>query len=340
MHDGLMASLKKQVKFLKIIIALLVIVVAGMAFYVAYPSIQLAINGQPFGKRLTGIDTQLSSQQLSIINNASNSNFEIAGEKLLNLSIPGENASNGTYTAPFFEISAAHPLQVNPPAINGKPSVIYIGAISCIYCGESRWAMALALSRFGSFNKLYIGYSSFGDGDLPTLYWNANNYTTKSGTTFGNGYSSNYINFISADYDSPITGGFEFVNSQYPISFFASNAPNASYGQAMSFMNGTKQFQGTPFTLWGTSLNRGATGVVLSNATSSGRAGATNILPLTYMSHSQIFSQLQQFNSTFSYEEYAAADVYAAQVCPSINSAASICALPAIKSLEKIMGLE
>jgi hypothetical protein len=54
---------------------------------------------------------------------------------------------------------------------NGKPSVIYIGAISCVWCGENRWAMAMALSRFGSFNSLYIGYSSIHDGDVPTLYW-------------------------------------------------------------------------------------------------------------------------------------------------------------------------
>jgi hypothetical protein len=274
-----------------------------------------------------------------VINNAPNSNFETAWERVANLSIPNETGSNGTYTAPLFELSASHPVQVSPVIIAGKPSVIYIGAISCIYCAENRWAMALALSRFGSFNKLYIGYSALGDSDVPTLYWNADNYTTKSGATFGNGYSSSYINFISAEYDSPITGGFKFVNSQNPISYFVANAPNASYAQAMSFMNSTKLFRGTPFTLWGTSVNQGATGVVFGNATSSGSSGATNILPLTYMSHSQIFSQLQQFNSTFAYEQYAVADVYVAQACSSINNAASVCSLPAITTLEKEMGL-
>lgn len=335
-----MASLKKEIKLLKGVVLLLAVVIAALAVYIIYPYAQLAVNGQPFGKRLTGIDTPLSSQQLSVINNAPNSNFETAWEKVANLSIPNESSNSGAYTAPLFELSTSHPAQASPPLIAGKPSVIYIGAISCIYCAESRWAMALALSRFVSFNKLYIGYSAIGDGDVPTLYWNADNYTTKGAATFGNGYSSSYINFLSAEYDSPVSGGFEFVNSQKPISYFVANSPNASYAQAMGFMNSTNLFQGTPFTLWGTSVNRGAAGVIFSNATSSSSSGgATNILPLTYMSHSQIFSQLQQFNSTFAYEQYAVADVYVAEVCSSISNTASVCSLPAIATLEKDMGL-
>lgn len=334
-----MASLKEKVKVLKAAVLLLTVVIAVLAAYIMYPYAQLAVNGQPFGKRLTGIDAPLNAQQLSVINNAPNSNFETAWEKVASLSISNESKSNGTYTAPLFELSASHPVQVNTPLMAGKPSVIYIGAISCIYCAESRWAMALALSRFGSFSKLYIGYSSIGDGDVPTLYWNADNYTTKGSATFGNGYSSSYINFLSAEYDSPISGGFEFVNSQNPISYFVALAPNASYAQAMRIMNSTNLFQGTPFTLWGTSINRGAAGVVFGNATGSSSPGATNILPLTYMSHSQIFSQLQQFNSTFAYEQYAVADVYVAEVCSSLNNAASVCSLPAITTLENDMGL-
>ncbi len=334
-----MASLKREVKLLKTMVLLLGVVIAALAVYIAYPSIRLAINGQPFGKRLTGIDTPISSQQLSVINNAPNSDFEVAWEKVQSLSIPNETGSNGIYTAPLFEINAAHPAQVSPLIINNKPTVVYIGATSCIYCGESRWSMALALSRFGTFSALYTGYSSIGDSDVPTLYWKSNNYTTKSGETFGNDYSSGYINFISAEYDSPITGGFEFVNSASPISYFVANAPNASYSQALSFMNKSGLFAGTPFTLWGTSVNRGAVGVVFGNGTSAGSTAATNILPLTYMSHSQIFNQLQQFNNTFAYEQYASADVYVAQVCSSINNSASVCSLPAIATLERDMGL-
>jgi hypothetical protein len=334
-----MASLKKELKLMRIMVALLSIVIVGLVLYILSPAIKTAIYGQPFGSRLTGISTPISASQLSTINNASNSYFEIAGEKLLNLSLPGEQASNGTYTASLFEASVTKHSQADAPLINGKPSVIYIGAISCIYCGENRWAMALALSRFGSFGKLYTGYSSFGDGDLPTLYWNAENYTSNGTAQFGNYYQSNYINFISAEYDSPITSGFKFPESTDPITFFTSNSPNASYSTALDFMNNTGMFEGTPFTFWGTSLNAGATGVVFGNATTTNETGVTNVLPIEQTTHSEIFDQLQSFNSTFAYEEYAVADIYVAELCPSINNNASVCSLPAIKEMETMMGL-
>lgn len=328
---------KSIIKRLEIMIALLVIVIVALAIYIAYPMIKLATQGQPFGNRLTGINTPLSNHELSTINDAPNSNFEIAGEKLLNLSIPGVQVQNNTYTGPLFEVGLNHPPQAQSLVVNGKPSVIYVGAISCIYCGENRWAMALALSRFGSFNNLYIGYSSIGDGDIPTLYWVPQNYTTSGEARFGNEYTSNYINFFSAEYDSPISSGFQFPAVQNPISYFVANATNSSYLQAMEYMNGTHLFQGTPFTVWGTSLNLGADGVVFGNATS--QTAISNHPPLTYMTHQQIFNQLNSFNSTFAYEEYAVADVYVAEVCHSINDTAEVCSLPAIKAIESRMGL-
>lgn len=332
-----MAKLRSVVKRLELVIVLLIVIVAALAIYIVYPMINLAIQGEPFGNRLTGINAQLSSYELSAINNAPNSNFEISGEKLLNLSIPGVHVQNSTYTGPLFEVGLNRPPQVTSLIINGKPSVVYIGAISCIYCGENRWAMALALSRFGSFNNLYIGYSSIGDGDIPTLYWVPQNYTASAGVKFGNEYSSNYINFFSAEYDSPISSGFQFPATQDPISYFIANATNSSYAQAMEYMNSTHLFQGTPFTLWGTSLNMGADGVVLGNATS--QTAISNRPPLTYMTHQQIFNQLHTFNSTFAYEEYAVADVYVAEVCHSISNTADVCSLPAIKTIESRMGL-
>lgn len=323
----------KIIKRLKITVAVLAVIIAALAIYIAYPSINNLIKGQPFGKRLTGINAPLSSYDIAIINNASNNNFEIAGEKLLNLSIPGIKYSNGTYYGNLFEISFAEPLKANSLVIDGKPSVIYIGAISCIYCGENRWAMALALSRFGAFKSLYTGYSALGDSDVPTLYWLPQNITANR-VIFGNEYQSDYINFFSAEYDSPITGGFQFPDMADPIQYFVANATNQSYLTAMQFMNSSRAFEGTPFTFWGSYINRGADAVVFSNATNATASATSNFVPLTYMSHDEIFRQLADFNTTWSYEEYAAADVYIAQLCPSINNTAQVCSLPAIKRME------
>ena len=62
-------------------------------------------------------------------------------------------------------------------------------------------------------------------------------------------------------------------------------------------------------------------------------------IPLTYMTHQQIFNQLKGFNTTFAYEEYAVADVYVAQLCPSVSNSAPVCSLPAIQAYERKMGL-
>jgi hypothetical protein len=325
--------LKSKLRLFKITTVVLAVVVVVLALDLSYPSILILINGQPAGQRLTGIDAPLSSAELSAINSAPNSYFEVAGKMLLNLSLSGESMQNNTYTGTV----SVHNMNKYPPLIvGGKPSVVYIGAISCLYCAENRWAMALALSRFGNFTALYKGYSSFGDYDVPTLYWNVDNYTSNGSVEYGNRYSSSYINFFSAEYVSPISKGFSFVSSENPIGYFVKNAPNQSYKQAMEFMNGTGLFAGTPFTFWGTAINGGADAVVFGTPTSN---QSEKLPPLSYMTHQQIINQFRDFNTTFAVEEYAAADVYVAETCPAIGNTAPVCSLPAITALESAMGL-
>jgi len=309
-------SLERRKNYYKASTIILLILVLVLAIAIVNPFKPQKLN---FGSRLTNIDVPFSSQYLSVINNAPNSYFNTAALKMLNGSLTDE-------------ILDTPPTQfVNKPfTVNGKPSVIYIGAISCVFCGENRWAMALALSRFGNFSNLYEGYSSFGDHDVPTLYWNNDNYTIAEGVGFGNYYHSNYINFISADYESPIVDGFELQ----PLPYFVAQAPNSTYKSAMELMNSTNDFQGTPFTLWGNVIVAGATGIVFGNATPT-----TATLPLTNETHAQVLSQLKNFNDQFAWGEYAAADVYIAYLCPTLNNTPSVCQLPGIKKLEAQMGL-
>ncbi len=264
---------------------------------------------------LAGINQPLNSTQLAVINNEPLSYYEIAGGKLL----------NGTLTNQVVTTKSA---QYNALLINGKPSVIYVGASTCPFCGENRWAMQLALAKFGNFTALYKGYSSLTDGDVPTLYFSPVNYTTPSGVSFQSYYQSSLINFFTAEYESPLTQGFQVQ----PLSYFIAKAPDQSNIAAMSFMNSTGKFQGTPFTFWGTSLITGADAVIFGNNSQSQailNGGET---------HDQIFAQLKNFNDQFAWSQYAAADVYIAQVCPSIKNAAAVCTLPAIQKLEKLSG--
>jgi len=260
---------------------------------------------------------EFNSTELSIINNAPLSYYETAAEKLL----------NGTLTD---QIMVQRNPQGNAIIIDGKPTVVYIGATSCLYCAENRWAMALALAKFGKFNSLYTGYSAMNDGHIPTIFWVPANITTQSGVSYGSNYSSNYINFIAADYESPLSAGFEMQ----PLSYIISKAPNATYANAIIFMNNSKLFQGTPFTFWGTTFVTGADGVVFGNTTPTSAANIT----LAYMTHQQILNQLKNFNDQFAWSEYAAADVYIAYTCPAINNSAPVCQLPGIQKLESIIG--
>jgi hypothetical protein len=315
------ASNVRKSQLLNYVLSLVVVV---LVLYILYDHNLLTPLGiskpQPFGNTTAGINTPFNAASLAVINDANNTKFEIAGNMLL----------NGTLTDPVYYVNKTSGVMgLGPYVVGGKPSVIYIGAISCIYCGENRWAMALALSRFGSFKNLYTGYSSIGDGDIPTIYWLPMNYTTKAGVKYGNEYTSNYINFYSVEYESPISEGFQMGSLQMLIS----SSPNGTYKSAMQLMNSTNKFQGTPFTMWGNVVVPGADGIVFGNTTPSGS------IPLTYMTHAEVISQFSKFNNQFAYGEYAAADVYISYICPSINNSAPVCSLAPIKKLEQLESL-
>ncbi len=276
----------------------------------------------PFGKRLTGINTQLNSTELSIINNAPDSYFEQAGSMYL----------NGTFSNLVGGVTAH-----NVPAftVNGKPSVIYLGSITCFFCGENRWAMALALSRFGNFSTLFKGYSSFGDANFPTLYWAPARYN-QSAEDLGSFYHSRYLNFIAIEDTHPITGGFA-LNPIPVIQRNINYTGNLAYMDSFDYILNlskvqTTAFQGTPYTIWGNYQVGGADAVDVGNAVGSG-------YQLTNMTHAQVLAQISNpSNSSFGMIEYAAADLYVAMMCASINNTAPVCSLPSIKGIESSNG--
>jgi Domain of unknown function (DUF929) len=82
----------------------------------------------------------------------------------------------------------------NQPALiaNKLPEVLYVGAEFCPYCGVTRWPLAIALSRFGTFSGLQTTYSAANDTagpNTPTLdFRNAS-------------YKSDYIDFTGIEYE-------------------------------------------------------------------------------------------------------------------------------------------
>jgi thiol-disulfide isomerase/thioredoxin len=82
----------------------------------------------------------------------------------------------GSTVAPVFKAVSGPPLTAN-----GKPEMLYIGAEWCPYCAAERWAMAVALSRFGTFTPLKGIHSSSTDvyPNTATLDFYRTTYTSK-----------------------------------------------------------------------------------------------------------------------------------------------------------------
>jgi hypothetical protein len=79
-----------------------------------------------------------------------------------------------------------------PPALNGpsgKPEFFYAGADYCPFCAAQRWAIVVALSRFGTFSKLNQTTSSATDS-FPN---------TATFSFYQNVYTSQYIYFDSLE---------------------------------------------------------------------------------------------------------------------------------------------
>jgi Domain of unknown function (DUF929) len=66
----------------------------------------------------------------------------------------------GAYTGKIQTITG------NPKELTsgGKPEMLYIGAEYCPYCAAERWAMVVALSRFGTFSGLATVHSALSNG--------------------------------------------------------------------------------------------------------------------------------------------------------------------------------
>ena len=309
------------------VLVALVLVLAGLAGYFALvgPGIGTTTvaasrtTASSIPATYAGIGEPFTASELASINGQPLSDYQTAGEMLLNGSIANTVA-----------LGRASPYR--PFMVNGKPSVVVLQAISCSDCAMNRWAQALALATFGDFTVLYQGYSAMGTDHVTTLYWGQDNYTAAQGVTFGSSYVSKYLNFYAVDYDSPvITGGFQWTT----LAYLAQHAPNSTWQAVMAFMENASNALGnkvppTDTQLWGSSVWFGGIAVILGNSTSVGGAAA----PVSNLSHDSALAQISGFDDQYAWSNYAAADVYIAGLCPSLTGPPPVCSLPAIVSLE------
>jgi thiol-disulfide isomerase/thioredoxin len=100
----------------------------------------------------------------------------------------------------------------SPLTSGGKPEVLYMGAEYCPYCAAERWAMVVALSRFGTFSGLSTVHSGNNSGEP---YPNTPTWTFLHAT-----YTSKYLTFSPVEMETniPTSGGQGYTTLQTPTS--------------------------------------------------------------------------------------------------------------------------
>ncbi|MBO0806247.1 MAG: DUF929 family protein [Nocardiopsaceae bacterium] len=146
------------------IFAVVVVVVVVVLFGVNHkPSSKVPT--PPTGAALTSVINNVTSVPASAMNKVGSGGSAVNGG-----SSPIEPLKNGS-----------------PLTSGGKPEMLYMGAEYCPYCAAERWAMIVALSRFGTFSGLATTHSAAQDGagnaepnpNTPTWTFAHAKYTSK-----------------------------------------------------------------------------------------------------------------------------------------------------------------
>jgi thiol-disulfide isomerase/thioredoxin len=97
---------------------------------------------------------------------------------------------------------------ISAPALtsDGKPEVLYIGAEYCPYCAAERWAMLVALSKFGTFDGLKTTASASDD-----VYPN-----TPTFSFYGSTFASQYLTFTPVETFNNVRSGSRYGALQTP----------------------------------------------------------------------------------------------------------------------------
>lgn len=205
------------------------------------------------------------------------------------------------------------PIPVRAPLLrgpNGHPRIIYLGAEYCPYCAAQRWAMIVALNRFGSFQGLHLDRSA-ADDVYPS---------TPTFTFYGATYQSNYIDFNPVELQSN-----QKVNGQYQTL----QTPTAEEQQL------TTRYNAPPYV---PASNAGSIPFVdfANQYIMSGASFSPGILD----NHTwqEIASNLNKPSSEQAQAIIGTANQITAAICATTNeSPASVCGDPAVKQIEATM---
>jgi thiol-disulfide isomerase/thioredoxin len=218
----------------------------------------------------------------------------------------------GGVTNPLKAVNGSPPILKGP---TGKPEFLYMGAEYCPYCAAERWAVVVALSRFGTFSKLYQTTSSSTD-----VYPSTPTFTFYSALYKGPVYTSSYIDFVPVE----TQGNVQDSSGNYPTL----QTPTAAQQNLLSTYDAapyTSQAGSIPFIDFG---NR----YVLIGA-------SYNAQDLANLQWQDIANDLADSNSAVSKDILGTANYLTAGICMlTQQQPGSVCSTPVIQSIEQSLG--
>ncbi|HEX5415885.1 MAG TPA: DUF929 family protein [Chloroflexota bacterium] len=187
-----------------------------------------------------------------------------------------------------------------------RPQVVYYGAEYCPYCATERWAMIVALNRFGSFTGLKTTHSASDD-----VYPN-----TPTFTFYGSTYQSQYLDFTPIEQQTNVK-----VNGQY------SQLQTPTPDQQQLF----QRYNAPPYI-----PAEQAGGIPFVDIANQYVMSGTTVDPNLFQGKTweQIASRLNDPSTDESKAIVGGANRLTAAICLSTNNApAEVCSQPAIKQI-------
>jgi len=264
------------------IVVAFVLVKAGSA-----PGKAAAGSTAPAGAALQSLVTEVTSVPNSVLNEV--------GTGSLSASDSGtSNPDNALAT-----------VSGSPLTSGGKPEVLYVGANYCPFCAAQRWAMIIALSRFGTFSGLTASHSSTSD-----IYPD-----TATFTFYGSSYTSKYISFRPVEETENYRQG---NSSSQSVPYVTLQTPTAAEQALVARYDGTS----IPF------IDIGNRYVQVGNLTPYGPQD------LAGKSWNQIAAALRDPSSPIAREVDASANYLTAAIGKLTGNQPASAATPAVRAIE------
>jgi hypothetical protein len=203
--------------------------------------------------------------------------------------------------------------QNKPPVLtgaNGKPKIFYSGAEFCPYCAGERWALVVALSRFGTFSALPQTTSASADTP-PSL---------STFSFYGSKYQSNYIDLDTVE---------QYTNKPQGNFYEPLQTPTNEQQQLIKTYNGPPYIEqqyagGFPF-------------VDIANQYLA-IGPSFNVEVISNLSQKQIAENLSDSSSTVSKSILGVANTFTAAICKATNDQpTSVCKADPIPALQQAL---